>query len=116
MDEKEVKVAVKDNLVIPDVKIYLNEKEVQYRTEGEYYTLMISSDSAKQNLKVVANDSAGNTQTTEIADFLVSTNLFVRWYNNLPLFAGTLSGIGILLALIIVLIIARKGKRKEEVH
>lgn len=116
LDEKEVKVAVKDNLVIPDVKIYLNEKEVQYRTEGEYYTLMISSDSAKQNLKVVANDSAGNTQTTEIADFLVSTNLFVRWYNNLPLFAGTLSGIGILLALIIVLIIARKGKRKEEVH
>lgn len=113
LDQKEVKVAVKDNMITPDVKIYLNEREVQYKTEGEDCILTVPSASVKQNLKIVANDAAGNNKTVVVEDFLVSTSLFVRWYNNLPLFAGTLAGFGMLLVLIIVLVIVRKMKRKE---
>lgn len=113
LDEKEVKIAVKDNMVTPDVKIYLNEREVQCKIEGEDYVLTIPSDSVKQNLKIVANDLAGNSKTAVVGDFLVSTNLFVRWYNNLPLFAGTLAGFGMLVVLVIVLIVVRNMRRKE---
>lgn len=116
LESKEVKIAVKDNFVTPDVKIYLNDREIQHKAEGENYSLTIPSAGVKQNLRIVANDSAGNEKTVVVEDFLVSTNLFVRWYNNLPLFAGSLAGFGVLVVLIIVLIIVRRMRRKEETH
>ena len=51
-----------------------------------------------------------------VADFLVSTNIFVRWYNNLPLFASTLAALAVLVVLAIVLIIVKKMKKEEGVQ
>lgn len=116
LDSKKVKIVVKDNFVTPNVKIYLNDREVQYEAEGEDYFLTIPSAGVKQNLKIEAVDFAGNKKVVTVADFLVSTNIFVRWYNNLPLFASTLAGLAVLVVLAIVLIIVKKMKKEEGVQ
>ena len=42
-------------------------------------------------MKIVCTDAAGNEQTEEITNFYVTTNLFVRYYNNKPLFFGSIA-------------------------
>ncbi len=116
LDSKNVKIVVKDNFVTPNVKIYLNDREVQYEAKGEDYFLTIPSAGVKQNLKIEAVDFAGNKKVVTVADFLVSTNIFVRWYNNLPLFASTLAALAVLVVLAIVLIIVKKMKKEEGVQ
>lgn len=113
LESKEVTISVKDNLVTPETKIYLNESEVQYKTEDGKCILTIPSAGRRQSLRIVATDTAGNEQSVTVSDFLVSTNLFVRWYNNLPLFIGTLVVTGTLFVLAVVLLAIRKRKKKE---
>jgi hypothetical protein len=76
------------------VKIYLNDKKVAYKSDGENYTFTIPNANFKQNVRIVAVDAAGNKLTKEVNDFLVSKNLFVRWYNNTWLFIGSILGAG----------------------
>lgn len=113
LESKEVKITVKDNLVTPETKIYLNESEVQYKSEDKNCILTIPSAGKRQSLRIVATDAAGNEQSVTVSDFLVSTNLFVRWYNNLPLFIGTLAILGTLAVLTVVLLVIRRKKKKE---
>lgn len=93
--------------------MYLNENEIVYNNEDDDYFITIPSANQKQNLRIVAYDAAENEQTETIEGFLISTNLFVRWYNNLPLFVGTLSASGILVVIGILIIILRRIKKKE---
>jgi hypothetical protein len=94
VETKEAAVSIKDNLVLDDTEIFVNGKKVEHKAEGENFTFDIQSDNAKQDVKIVAIDAAGNRLTKEVSDLLVSTNPIVRWYNNKPLFAGSLGGVG----------------------
>ena len=114
VDKKTVSIEIKDNLVLGAVKIYLNGKAVQYKVEGETYTFDISKANSKQDVKVFAVDAAGNEETVEIAEFLVNANIFVRWYNNTPLFVGSVIGVGVLGVGAIGLIVFRKKKKEEK--
>lgn len=113
VDMKTVSVEIKDNLVLEDVKIYLNGKEIEYTVEGETYTFDIPKDSSKQDVKIVAIDAAGNEEPVEITDFLVNANIFVRWYNNTALFVGSIIGV-VVIALGITGFIVFGKKKKEE--
>lgn len=113
LENKKVKITVNDNLKLSGVKMYLNENEIVYNNEDDDYFITIPSANQKQNLRIVAYDAAENEQTETIEGFLISTNLFVRWYNNLPLFVGTLSASGILVVIGILIIILRRIKKKE---
>ncbi len=86
VDTKTVSVEIKDNLVLEGVKIYLNGNEVEYAVNGETYTFDIAKSNIKQQVKIVAIDAAGNEEPIEIIDILVNANVFVRLYNNKPLF------------------------------
>lgn len=110
VEVKKVSVEVKDNLVLEGVKIYLNGTEVKYGNEGETYTFDIPEKNEKQNVKIVAVDAAGNEHTLSVENFLVSTNLFVRWFNNTPLFIGSIVGVILLCAVIIFLVIYKRRK------
>ncbi len=111
---KKVSVEIKDNLVLESVKIYLNGKEIEYTVDGETYTFDIPESNSVQDVKIVAVDAAGNEYPVEIEDILVSTNIFVRWYNNTPLFIGSIIGVVLLGLGITAFILFGKKKKNEE--
>ena len=49
-----------------------------------------------------------------MSDFLVSTNIFVRWYNNTPLFIGSIIGVVVLAVAIIAFLVFGKKKKKDK--
>lgn len=111
LEVKTVSVEIKDNLVLESVKIYLNGEEIEYKVDGETYTFDIPKSNSKQDVKIIAVDAAGNEQPVEINKFLVNTNLFVRWYNNTPLFVGSIIGVVVLgLGITIFLTFFKKKK------
>ncbi|WP_052352969.1 InlB B-repeat-containing protein [Neobacillus dielmonensis] len=114
VETKPVTFTVKDNLVLNETEIYLNGKKVDHKADGENYTIEVPSANTKQEVKIVAVDAAGNELEKRVDDFLVSTNLFVRWYNNTPLFAGSIGGVGGLAIATAAVIMYRKQKRKDE--
>ena len=117
LERKEVEIDLKDNLILKAVKMYLNDAEIPFETdENGRYHIAISSAGHKQNLSIRATDIAGNEMVVDVTGFLVSTNIFVRWVNNLPLFVGSLVGFGILVIFIVGLIIYRHQKEKKEVE
>lgn len=114
VEVKNVKAEVKDNLVLESVKIYLNGEEVEYKVDGESYTFDVPEANEKQNVEFVAVDAAGNEYKLQVDDFLVSTNIFVRWYNNTPLFVGSIIGVVVLAVAITAFILFGKKKKKDE--
>lgn len=114
VENKQVTVSIKDNLVLEDATIYLNGGEVEHGVDGENFTFTMSSSNAKQDVKVVAIDAAGNELISEVEDILVSTNPIVRWYNNTPLFAGSIGGIGALGLSIAAYFIFRNQRKQED--
>lgn len=113
LDMKSSTIEIKDNLVLENVKIFLNEEEIKYVENGESYIVDIPKSNSKQNIKIVATDAAGNEEVVEIKDFLVNANLFVRWYNNTPLFVGSIIGV-FALAIAIARYFMFEKKVKEE--
>jgi hypothetical protein len=114
VDKKSVTVSIKDNLVLKGAKIYLNGKKVAHKVDGENYTFTIPSSNSTQNVKIVAVDAAGNEYVKSVNDFLVSTNPIVRWYNDTPLFMGSIGGVGAVGALAIYLVARNLRKDEEE--
>lgn len=90
VDIKTATVTVNDNLLLKDVAIFVNGKECEYTNNGENYVFNIPNSKTKQQITVSATDMAGNVTEHIIGGVLVNTNLFIRWYNNRPLFVGTL--------------------------
>ncbi len=114
VESKEVTIEIKDNLKLNGVKIYLNDKEVKYENDGETYKFSIPESNSKQSVRIVATDAAGNEHELFVKDFLVSTNIFARWYNNTPLFIGSIIGVVVIAIGIIALILFRKKKQDEK--
>lgn len=117
VDVKNVKVEIKDNLVLDNVKIYNGKesdgKEISYKADGETYSFNVSQSNDKQSIMLVAVDAAGNRCELSVKDVLVSTNMFVRWYNNTALFVGSIIGIVVFVTAIAAFIIFGK-KRKNK--
>jgi hypothetical protein len=114
VENKQVTVSIKDNLVLQDATIYLNGGKVEHGVEGENFTFTMPSSNSKQEVKVVAVDAAGNELINEVDDILVSTNPIVRWYNNTPLFAGSIGGIGALGLSIAAYFVFRNQRKQED--
>lgn len=113
---KRASVDIKDNLVLSDVKIYLNENEITYTVNGESYIFDIPQSNSRQTVRIVAKDAAGNQIEEIIEDILVSTNLFVRWYNNVPLFVGTIAGAcAVIIGLVAFLLFGKRRKKEEKI-
>ncbi|WP_066315509.1 hypothetical protein [Bacillus sp. FJAT-29814] len=116
LETKTATVSVKDNLVLEGATFYLNGEKVKHEQNGENFTFDIQSSNIKQHVKIVAVDAAGNELTKEVNDILVSTNPIVRWYNNTPLFAGSIGGIGGLAIAITALVLYRRQKKLADVE
>lgn len=92
VDTKEATVTVNDNLVLDTVEIYVGNEKCEYSQENDTYKFMIPSSSSNQDIKILATDAAGNCTQHEVENVLVTTNAFVRWYNNKKMVAATVGG------------------------
>ena len=125
--------SVKDNLKLVRViveldgevyKVWADEELEQIIKNGGNFTFDIPGDSTSaHNLVIYAVDAAGNGEkissaefpanAEQVENFYVTTNLWVRYYTNTPLFLGSIAGV-ILVAGLIIFIILKKKKKNEE--
>lgn len=87
------------------------ETEVEDLGNNEYKFLVESG--YNYSIEIVAKDLAGNeSELYKVEHFTVSTNIFILWYANTPLFWGSIGGT-VLLAGAITLIIFLKKRKKN---
>lgn len=108
--------AVTDNheLNVDTLKFTVDGDEVQYTIDAQgKYHITLNESRAWQKVSVTVLDTAGNAAETVEAEALVSTNIFVRWFNNTPVFIGSLIGVVAVAAILVVLIVKRKKSDEE---
>ena len=123
LDKKTVLMTVSDNLLIKSIKVYLDDYENEYASwteneiksiieNGQDFTFDILGDStSKHKVKIISVDAAGNDEVVEIVDFFVTTNLWIRFYNNSLLFFGAIGGAVLTIGLITFFVAVKKRKR-----
>lgn len=133
LDNMTVKMSVKDNLKLTQVIVELDGKEYKSWSgeeleaiiqNGGNFTFDISGDSTDAHYLVVyAIDAAGNGEkisdtelpanAEKVEDFYITTNLWVRYYTNKPLFFGSIAGVIVLAGLIVTLVVYKKKKNEK---
>lgn len=93
---KKVSVEIKDNLLLENVWITLNDSEVEYAVEGSIYVFDVAESNEPQNVQIVAKDASGRETIVNVEKFLVTTNRFAQWYNNKVLFVSTIAAVAVL--------------------
>lgn len=137
--EKEIinaqSVDVKYNIVdvggLKSVEVLVNGEVVdnitQFNDGGFNYNgqFTIQESNSTQTVQLKVTDLAGNVTDTAADDFnanelfvfhdtvTVSTNVFVRWYANKPLFWGSICGVVVVVGAVCG-VVAAKGKKKVE--
>lgn len=126
----DVKYTIVDVGGLKSIEVILNGKTIDTITEfgdsaynySGQFTISESSDA--QTVQIKVTDLAGNVTDTASENFstndmyvfndtvTVSTNFFVRWYANKPLFWGSIGGV-VVLAAAVCFIVAAKKKKKE---
>ena len=120
-----VKLLISDNLVLNGVDVYLDDYTNPYKSwTGEEVAAVVSgtgdfsfdindASNGSHKVKIVATDAAGNKHEIEVSNFYVTTNLFVRYYTNTPLFIGSIIGLLVIIALaVFIVVIKRKYGRR----
>lgn len=89
---------VDDNMALDKVEYYVDDELKQtfdadeVSANGGSLELSVDSSNTFQNVSVKAYDKANNEATTASVDVLVSANTWVQFYNNKPVFYGTIGG------------------------
>lgn len=125
---KKVKIVCEDdNLDKSKLVVTLDNKKL---AEGEDYTIVDDKDSSiagmltaeivlkaetggiKENLKVTIGDLAGNTGEKSVDNFILSANIFQRFFANPVLVICTFAGLALVIAAVIFFV-AKKRKKAE---
>ena len=112
-------------MVLDGVDVYLDDYNTPYKSwTGEEVAAVVSgagdfsfdindASNGSHKVKIVATDAAGNKHEIEVSNFYVTTNLFVRYYTNTPLFIGSIIGLLVIIALaVFIVVIKRKYGRR----
>ena len=97
-----------------EITVRLNGTDVVPEDLGDnVYRVSVNSGS-EQAVQVFAKDKAGNESEYEITGLTISTNPFVRFYANKPLFWGSVAGTVVVAGLFIFLLVWKRRKKDEE--
>lgn len=119
VDGMTVNMTANDNLQLSSIAVYLDNYEKAYQTwdaegiaqilseNGEFNFEVDGTSKGAHNVKIVCVDAAGNEYVEEITGFYVTTDLLVRYYNNKPLFYGSLVGLAVVV-IVTAVVISRK--------
>lgn len=122
-----VTIVAADNFKLSNLKVYLdgeetpskewNEEEVnRIINNQDNFVFNISGDSSsKHKVEVVAVDAAGNEYKEVVSDIVVSPSSMVIFYNNKPLFFGTIGGIIAVVAFVVFLVVFKRKKKEKEI-
>ncbi len=130
LDNLTVNMSIEDNLKLAKVIVELDGKEIKaWNAEeleeivknGGNFSFDIAGDSTEvHNLVVYAIDAAGNGEkisdtelpanVEKVEEFYVTTNLWVRYYTNKPLFFGSIAGAIFVTGLMVFIVVYKKKK------
>ena len=123
-DSKDIRFKVTDNIEAESVIVLLNGKEIM-KLEGDdikknmsedgTLKITIPSSNKSQNLIIKCIDKSGNESETEIKDFYITTNLWIRFINNKPLVIGISCAVVAIIVLIILMIIRKSNKNSTKI-
>lgn len=116
----DVTIDAKDNIYLKSLRVEIQEDGVSEPSVYEFteeelekgygvVTQAIKSAGNWQTLKAIAEDAAGNKGESEMFRVLVTSNLWIQFYMNKPLFFGSILLFLLLLALIAYLV-RRRGQ------
>lgn len=118
LDGMTVTFRAQDGTSLQSVTVELDGKVIQTWDSGfdEELSFYISGESdAPHEVKLYCIDKAGNTsEILEVSDFWVTTNLLVRYYNNKPLFFGSIAGVVVLAGLAVFFVVWRRRKKDKD--
>ena len=110
---------VNDNIMVDQVKLYLNKKELQTWERDEIKDALgeiqsnVPGSNSRQDITIAIKDIAGNENQYEISNFLITQNKWIQFYNNKKAVVGTIGGAGIMLAAVCMVLLARGRKSKK---
>lgn len=119
-DGKNIELSVSDNIKLAKVSVFLNGVEIVDLSETELDRLAqadqnisfdITSKSTAQNLEVVFEDKAGNSDTVKISNFYVTTNPWIRFKTNPAWRILFIAGVVVITFGIIGIIVVKKKKK-----
>ena len=111
---------VDDNMALDKVEYYLDGEMKQSFTADEVaevngeLNLTVGSSNKFQKVIIKAYDKAENEPTEAKLNILVTTNAFVQYYNNKPVFYGSIGGGVVLIGGAVVAGIHFSGEKKDK--
>ena len=131
-DSVEVSYTVYDAIALESIEVTVDGEVVAAVSDEDleddynnYTGTFTIGEGADQEVVITITDKAGNVLTTADESFsptaytfnktiTVSTNFFIRWYANKPLFWGSIGAIIVIIALIIFFILFKRRKDDDE--
>ena len=115
----EFTLSVKDNTVLSYVELYLDGELVhtysgdELTIEDGVLTITVDSKNAYQTVRIIAYDAAGNPTDPVEYQVLVTSNWWIQFYMNKPLFFGCITVMAAAAGWIIFVIVRRGRKKKD---
>lgn len=125
-----VKYAVYDTIGLKSIRVFIDDKQAgetitDFTADFNNYfgSFVLEESNEVQRVRIEAEDLAGNITDTAAKEFesayvfhpavTVSTNVFVRWYANKPLFRSVIGGVTVLVGGIwlVIVILLRKAEK-----
>ena len=115
---REFTIDASDNLALAQVIVHLNENKYIFDHEklqesnGEI-SIIVEGKNTWQTLWIEGRDMAGNQESTEKMEFLISENIWVQFYNHKLLFWGCVTGVACCMLGVTVMVIHKRRKEQK---